>query len=177
MSQGWLAFKGGIAGFCLAIGLSNLPLAVNDSPSIPRGLYLVEPGPVERGAVVEICIGEAWQVAAWRGYLRRGLCPGELEPVIKVVAGMPGDVVMVSEDLVMVNEDVLRNSEAIRVDGEGREVPFVGAGEYVLGPDEVWLAGTVVGALDSRIYGPVALSQARCCFRPLWIDGVLEVVR
>lgn len=168
---------GAVFGFCVAVGIASLPLATNKSPSIPMGLYFVTPGPVERGAVVELCVGRFWEVASARGYLGEGLCPGELEPVVKVVAGMPGDVVTVSEGLVMVNDDALRNSERLHRDSAGREVPFIGSGTYVLGPDEVWVAGTEVKAMDSRIYGPVSLSQVRCCYRPVVILGALEVVR
>lgn len=166
--KGWIALGCILVGMALG-GTLQSTVALNYTQSIPRGIYWKSPGRVDVGSVVEICVGGFWRIAAARDYLSSGDCPGGVGPVLKIVAGMPGDVVEVRGDRITVNEMRLRSFEVTRRDGNGEYVPFVGFGEHILGPDEIWVAGTVAGAIDSRIFGPVALTQARCCFRPVWV--------
>ncbi len=57
-------------------------------------------------------------------------------------------------------------------DGEGRPVPRVEPGSYVLRPGEVWLhSGRDRRSLDSRVFGPLEMSLIRGVLEPLWVVG------
>lgn len=177
MSRRWVWVLGAACFLVLGFAVGQSRLRFNWSDSIPGGLYAWEQKELSRGAVVEVCAGTFWKTASERRYLPHGHCPGMQSAIVKVVAGLPGDAVTVTQHEVLVNGEPLRSSNALRADSEGRPVRFFGEGVIVLGPDEIWLAGTSPRAIDSRILGPVPLSQARCCLSPVWTRGPVEVFR
>ena len=82
----WLALT-----FALVFGAG---LRFNPTPSLPKGIYRLAPGAPEKGELVSFCLeGEFAELALERGYLEPGSCPSGLRPLLKRLAGLPGDSV------------------------------------------------------------------------------------
>jgi conjugative transfer signal peptidase TraF len=132
----------------------------NLSPSLPRGLYLLEPSRVpRRGAVVafEPPPLAAAEVAA-RHYLPEGAS------LLKIVAALPGDRVCLHESAFVVNGESL--GPIVRRDSAGRPLtPFDFCGRVP--PGRAFVATTTQLSYDSRYFGPVALSSLTVAV-PAW---------
>jgi conjugative transfer signal peptidase TraF len=116
---------------------------------------------VRRGDLVEACppIGAA-RAARALGYAPAGSCPGPIIPFLKLVAAVGGDTVRTSASGVAVNGRLLPNSVPQRLqDGRWIIAPPFGARRISAG--QVWLYGSSPRSLDSRYFGPVALSEVR----------------
>ncbi|MFB7146051.1 conjugative transfer signal peptidase TraF [Agrobacterium deltaense] len=129
---------------------------LNLTPSGPLGLWRIEElqRPVSIGDLVFLCppttavFEEAWR----RGYLRRGLCPGGIAPLIKTVAALPGQRVDIT-DHVLIDSRPVPASSVSRRDGEGRVLlPDPGG---VVPPHHVFLHSPFASSYDSRYFGPV----------------------
>ena len=69
-------------------------LRVNLTPSLPKGIYALCPGTPGKGDYAVFCLeGEFADLARERGYLQSGSCPSGLRPLLKKVAGLPGDTI------------------------------------------------------------------------------------
>ena len=86
--------------FALALALAfGAGLRFNPTPSIPKGIYRIvsgTPAPPEfmKGDLVSFCLeGEFAELALERDYLEPGSCPSGLRPLLKRLAGLPGDFV------------------------------------------------------------------------------------
>src|SRR3546814_5080293 len=91
---------------------------------------------------------EAWR----RGYLRRGLCPGGLAPLIKTVAALPGQRIAVG-DTVSIDGSGLGASRVSERDGQGRSITSFSGG--VVPPGHLFLHSSFVSSYDSRYFGPI----------------------
>lgn len=71
----------------------------NATASLPMGVYRVVLGPMERGDLASVCLGgEYAELARERGYLRSGICPSGLQPLLKLIAALPGDTVRLDDN-------------------------------------------------------------------------------
>lgn len=134
---------------------------LNVTPSLDRGIYRISENPPQRGDIVAFCLsGPSADLARERGYLQPGSCPSGLRPLMKRLAGVPGDVVsVVAEGIVCGPAEGLRcfwPVHALMLDSQGR----------ALAP--AWLEGTIPsgqalvltphhGGYDSRYFGFVPL--------------------
>ena len=137
-------------------------LRVKFTPSMPLGIYRLEPlpGGVERGMFVAVCApADVADLGRDRGYLARGPCPGDTEPLLKVVAGVPGDDVTVSARGVAVNGCVLPNSAPLAFDRSDRPLKAWPSGHYHLGPKQLWLYTGNPRSWDSRYWGPAVTTS------------------
>src|SRR5258708_4989333 len=102
---------------------------LNDSPSLPVGLYVVTS---DRGAgLVEFCPTEPYaSLAAERGYRGEGSCFDGGAPLMKPIAAEPGDTVEISSRGFAVNGNALPNSAPLNVDTEGRRLQHWPFGKY-----------------------------------------------
>ena len=71
-------------------------LRINPTPSLPKGVYRITPehSPVDlaKGDLVSFCLhGEFADLAKERGYLQAGSCDNGLRPLLKRLAGLPGE--------------------------------------------------------------------------------------
>ena len=131
-------------------------LRLNLTPSHPLGLWRIVP--LDRaaavGELVFVCPPRiaVFEQAAARGYLRRGLCPGWVGPLIKIVAAGEGQRVAVGRS-VTIDGQPLERSDVRPVDGEGRAlVPWSGG---VIPTGHLYLHSSFGGSYDSRYFGPV----------------------
>ena len=88
---------------------------LNTTPSMPVGLWMVTARSMSRDAFVIACLsGPEATEAEDRGYLGLGSCPGRVEPVVKPVAAVAGDVVTVTPKGISVNGLALSRTCAAR---------------------------------------------------------------
>ncbi|WP_266020124.1 conjugative transfer signal peptidase TraF [Brucella intermedia] len=141
---------------------------LNLTPSEPLGLWCIEP--LERNAAVGdlvfICPPPTapFMKARDRGYLRRGLCPGGLAPLIKTVIALPGQRINIAGN-VAVDGTTISASTVQATDGEGRPVdPFSGG---IVPADHVFLHSSFASSYDSRYFGPIPAAGLLGLARPV----------
>ncbi|WP_313454265.1 S26 family signal peptidase [Brevundimonas sp.] len=142
----------------LALAAQETPALalVNESPSVPRGLYtrMVGARP-DRGALVAVD-----QPDAARPYLSSLGMPPDVK-LIKRVAAERGDRVCLRGAWLEVGGRIV----AVRLrDGRGTRLqPWIGCRRLDAG--EVFLLGDTPGSYDSRYFGPVRVTQVDGVFR------------
>jgi conjugative transfer signal peptidase TraF len=144
---------------------------LNVTPSVPVGLYYQSPAPQHptRGSLVVVCLDPREpQVAAAiaRGYLPVGDCPAGVAPLLKPVAGVPGDRIVVDAHGVTVNGALQPGSAPLSQDPQGRPLQ-PSTTHYVIQPDQVLLLTKQPSSFDGRYLGPVTAHSIRAEARPL----------
>jgi conjugative transfer signal peptidase TraF len=163
------------AGMVAALaGADVAGLRINDTPSMPRGLWRMVDvqAPLRPGEVVVICPPDTRpaRLGAARGYIPAGACPGGYEPLVKPIAATVGDRVAVSADGVTVNGQTVPGSVPLAHDSAGRPLSPVPAGAYRVPPGAVWLlSGHDPRSFDSRYFGPVPVANVQGVARPVWV--------
>jgi conjugative transfer signal peptidase TraF len=158
-----LLAAGGLAGFRL-----------NLTGSMPVGLYLTSAVAPSRDAIVLTCLPP--NVAAFareRGYVPRGGgCPGSVLPVGKPIVAIAGDTVTVTPSGLFVNGRPVPNSQPLAVDRQGRPLPQLAVGRYVVRPGAVWVVSSYSRfSFDSRYFGAIETRRVRASVRQLWTAG------
>lgn len=151
--------------FCCALLLWGYKegYRLNVTPSLPRGIYQLSTESPARGDIVSFCIsGDAADLARSRGYLQAGSCPSGLRPLMKRLAAMPGDKVIVSEKSTSCSSSggfcCLWPVTPLKTDRKGRPLAAAPIGGVV--PDRMALVLTRhPGGFDSRYYGFVPLES------------------
>ena len=129
---------------------------VNQSPSVPRGLYLRQPGAApEKGTMVALV-----QPPVARRYLGALGMPREIL-LIKRVAAVGGDPVCRQGSGIRMSDRVV---PVLDRDRRGAALPGW-TGCRRLGPDELFLLGDTPGSFDSRYFGPVRTRDLEGVFR------------
>ena len=125
-------------------------LRFNPTPSLPKGIYRLAPGVPEKNDLVSFCLeGEFAELALERGYLEPGSCPSGLRPLLKRLAGLPGDSVDPS-------------AFPIRsVDSHGRSMPpaLIPWTPGIVPPGMALVLADHPGSFDSRYFGFVPLDS------------------
>ncbi|MFK0299550.1 S26 family signal peptidase [Brevundimonas sp. NPDC090276] len=142
---------------CLALmsGRSPAWALVNESPSLPRGLYVRISGAPARGATVATP-----PPASARPYLA-SLGASDDQLLLKRVAAVSGDRVCRKGDHV---ETPMGRVIVSRADRNGVGLSFW-RGCRRLEPHEVFLLGDTPNSFDSRYFGPVDRSLIRGVYR------------
>jgi conjugative transfer signal peptidase TraF len=132
----------------------------NLSPSMPRGLYLLERGKApERGSAVILPVPDSVHAIV----LARGYLPGRAS-LLKVVVALPGDVACVRVDSLVINGRI--HGPVLPHDSVGRPLlPARFCGE--LSPGTAFVGTPAPFSFDSRYFGAVPLSTLTVV-RPLW---------
>jgi conjugative transfer signal peptidase TraF len=119
----------------------------NRSASAPQGLYWLRDAPLTKGhwAVLSARSGPAKWAAA-RGYV------GENWPLLKQIAGLPGDTICREGTAVSINGQQV--AQALLVDRMHRDLP-VWEGCIKLAAGEVFLLSPHPSSLDGRYFGAV----------------------
>lgn len=135
----------------------------NASASVPLGLYLVErPTGLEIGDLVAVM--PPAPLAAFMG--TRGYIGADV-PILKHVAGLPGQRICRSGATVTVDDVVL--GEALPRDRLGRDLPDW-QGCRLLQHGEIFLMNREVrDSLDGRYFGPLPADAVIGLARPIWV--------
>lgn len=143
----------GLLGIGLALfGAAFTPqdrLIWNRTGSAPKGLYWLsdEPFTLGRWVVVSASSDDA-QWAEEHGFVGRDW------PLLKQVAGLPGDEICRTDTQILINGTVA--GEARLRDSSGRDLPSW-EGCVVLGQDQLFLMNAHPDSLDGRYFGPVEI--------------------
>lgn len=170
---------GAMALFTVAsIGLSQLGFRFNSTPSLPVGIWKVDTmtGALKRGQIVSLQPPNAviFQTAKSRGYLGWGPGAGGYASLLKPVAAIGGDRVLVSVKGIAVNGALLRNSKALIKDTLGRPLTPAEHGIYTVRPGTVWVVSNCVRSFDSRYFGPVPTANILGTARPVCVGGFIK---
>lgn len=149
-------------------------LRVNATASMPLGLWrlVARPALLQRGQIVTVCLPDTAPIRAAhrRGYIPAGFCLGGLEPLVKPVAAIGGDLVAVAASGVAVNGRAVAGTAPSAFDGAGRPLQPFPAGVYQVEPGSVWLlSGYDVRSFDSRYFGPVPVASVQGVAEPVWV--------
>lgn len=145
------------------LGLSTAYVRLNVSPSLPLGLYRLHPvaRPLTRGTLV---------IAQVPGWSARAV------PFLKPVAAVAGDSVChVGQRLVIAG----RSYGAVLATWRGAPLPSAIAADTcaTVPPGHVFLATAAPRSLDSRYYGPVAITQITAIATPLLTWGTADAAQ
>ena len=123
-------------------------LRVNPTPSLPKGVYRITPCQgLAKGDLVSFCLqGDFAELAKERGYLQAGSCENGLRPLLKRLAGLPGDYIQAGSLVVRA------------VDSQGRPMPSVPLSGVIPSGIALVLADHE-GSFDSRYFGLVPLES------------------
>lgn len=188
----------GLAATIAVTGPTALPgapgarLRFNLSPSLPLGVYLLEPArpapggrsggrplPGSRsggrplpGDLVLTCPPPPFaHLARTRGYLPAGGCPGGSQPLGKLVLAAGGDRLDVEPAGLTVNGLRLPATPSLAADRLGRPLPHVPPGLRRVAAGDLWLVAPHPRSLDSRYFGPVGAARVLGRLRPLLTTG------
>lgn len=117
----------------------------NRTASAPIGLYWVKDGPItyDRWAVLSPK-SDVSQWAETHGFV------GENWPLLKAIAGLPGDKICRENEIILINGEV--RAIALKHDDLQRELP-VWRGCRMLPEDEIFLLNAHPKSLDGRYFG------------------------
>jgi conjugative transfer signal peptidase TraF len=151
-------------------------LMFNTTPSVPMGLWQVQPTTqkIHRGSMISICPVDKpiFRLARSRGYTPAGPCVGRYTPLLKRVAAIPGDMVTITQSGLGVNGKSLPNSRSQLRDAAGRPLPTLPPGKYQVASGTLWLISTHnANSFDSRYFGPLPAANVQGLARPIWIGG------
>jgi type IV secretory pathway protease TraF len=116
-------------------------VTANITDSEPIGLYIQVGGLPHRGSLVQ------------------------LRPLMKNLAGVPGDVIRVTPEGSYINSKLWANSAIPKVTHGYRPFPF---GTIRLQPNQYWMLGSSNDSWDSRWLGPITGDLIAATIQPLW---------
>jgi conjugative transfer signal peptidase TraF len=105
-------------------------------------------------------------------------CPHGYQPLLKPIVAMTGDVVELTPNVVLVNGRSHSHSATVNQDSQGRPLPHLPWGRYLLAPGEVWVLSTFsANSWDSRYFGPIRVESVIATAAPLWVRHMPEAER
>lgn len=137
---------------------------LNMTPSVPIGLYRQLNEAPELGDLASFCLESTVfnTLAKDRGYLRPGSCASGLRPLLKKMAGRPGDLIgFTPEGLISVDGRILPHSAPVFVDSKGQLMPPSKLQPGSIPADQALLISPEDGGFDSRYFGLVSLHELR----------------
>lgn len=152
--------------------LSRLGIAVNRSPSLPRGVYRLVHRPARPAELVAVCLPPRLAtVALARHYLPSGPCPGGVHPLGKVLLATAGHEVAVTPAGLALDGRPVPRSRPLPRDGWGRRLTPYSPGVYRVAPGSVWIFSPYHSlAWDSRYFGPLPAESIVGVLVPLLVE-------
>lgn len=159
----------------LAAWGSGYKIAVNLTPSMPRGIYLLMPVKnLSRGSLIAACNPNKEAVALYvkRGYLPEShRCSSGAAPIIKPIAAVPGDTVKLDDSGVSINDQHIDHSQIEDLDSNGHPIPHLLPGIISLANDHFFVMSThSARSLDSRYFGPIQKMDVIGQVKPLYTE-------
>lgn len=131
-------------------------LRLNPTQSMPVGVYRLEPGRLRHGDCVSFSLtGPYRRIARERGYL--GTYP---RPLLKRIAALPGDRILVTNHGVIVNGRIIPDSRPRPTDRMGRPLPVFPAPPTVPQGKALVLSDHPDG-FDGRYFGLVDMARLK----------------
>lgn len=153
----------GVALFVVVISaLGFAGYRVNCTPSMPQGLYRLSTSAFARGDTVSYCLDVApfAVLARDRAYLRPGTCANGLEPLVKILAGLPGDILAITPEGLWINGRLQPRSRVCPQDRLHRPLSsLLRSGRIPLG--QALLLSDHPGGFDGRYFGLVPLAAVQ----------------
>ncbi|PIQ89571.1 MAG: hypothetical protein COV72_02350 [Candidatus Omnitrophica bacterium CG11_big_fil_rev_8_21_14_0_20_42_13] len=130
------------------------------SDSMPMGIYRRVKDKPGIGSVVASCLTKEIALHGLeRGYLMKGNCPSGIQPVLKKVFAVHGDLVSVEDGYVSINGKVHLEFPVASLDSQGRLVKqFNRKGHYLKDGEYYLLSGYKLNSWDSRYFGSVPVN-------------------
>jgi conjugative transfer signal peptidase TraF len=156
-----LVLLGASAALCSLTSLVMSHLLVNQTESLPLGLYwLTRQSNPDRGDIVAFPVPPAIrELALERHYLPAG------NVLLKPVVAVAGDRVCTRDDVAYVNDAPI--GDVLAADSSGRPLPH----DDLCGPvppGHLYVASHHPRSFDSRTFGPVDAATVRGKATPLW---------
>jgi conjugative transfer signal peptidase TraF len=147
-------------------------LRFNATPSVPMGIYWYSPGPVKRGEFVQACLpAKLAKYAKAKRFITEGVCPYNTEPIVKVLAAIPGDLLVIRRGGLSINGIPWPMSAQRQKDSSGHKVDFLmKPGTYHVAKGYVLLMGLNPRSWDGRYFGftPTSAVSGR------WVSIITE---
>ena len=158
----------------LLLALWLFGFRMNFTSSMPVGIYLTGSGEARQSDLVAFCLpsnNPFSALAKERTYLQSGLCPSGRQPLLKILAGVPGDLVEMNASGIAINGQPLAGTKHPNHDRRGRPLPDSLLSNGVI-PDGLALviSNEHAGGFDSRHFGLVPISSLHAV-RPILIFG------
>lgn len=137
---------------------------------MPKGLYRTVSGVPEPGMLATSCLTPTLaQYGLERGYLVPGNCPTGIQPVMKKILAVEGDVLITDEDHLVVNDVPHPEIHLEAQDSRGRKLKrFAPVIYQVPAGQAVLYSAYVRNSWDGRFWGTVPVKEL---VRPLWTAG------
>jgi conjugative transfer signal peptidase TraF len=148
--------------FALVVLSFFLPLMgyrVNLTPSMPVGVYQISHDPVERNHLAAFCLEDMEFTPLARRYLGTGSCLSGLRPLLKEVAGLPGDMIGFRDGLITLNGHVIAGTALLKTDSMGRPAPVSRLTPGIIPPGKALMLSHYPGSFDGRYFGLVPLAS------------------
>ena len=143
----------------------DLGFRFNFTSSMAKGVYTLKASETRplRGDLVSFCLesnNSFSAVANDREYIGPGACANGLKPLLKYLAGLPGDTVEISPDGIILNGSYLVGTTRPEFDSQGRSIPPSLLNDGVI-PENMALVISQQhsGSFDSRHFGLVPLES------------------
>lgn len=141
---------------------------MNVTPSLPYGIYRFTARPIVPECLASFCLASEFSnLARERGYLAVGSCPSGLRPLLKQVAGLPGDVIEFRDGLISLNGQVMANTAMAVSDSQGRPLPTSRLRAGVIPQGQALMLSHRSDSFDSRYFGLVPLDDLQ------WVKPIL----
>jgi len=101
-----------------------------------------------------------------------------VQPVLKPVVALAGDVAELGPEAVVINDQLLLGGLSGDVNGLGLPLPHAAWGRHVLAAEEVWLVSRrVPNSWDHQYLGPPSVSQVCPLARRIWTVDVMRAMQ
>jgi len=147
-----------ILGMMHSAAAGSSPLLINESSSVPRGMYLRTSDPVAVSRVVVVS-----PPPNARAYLSELGAPPDAQ-LLKRVAAVGGELVCIRDGRLAWPRGAVR---ALSRDRAGRRLP-VWRGCRRLAAEELLVVGDTAASFDSRYFGPIDRAEVRGVYREVW---------
>lgn len=156
-----------LAGIFGIIALMFYSLAIFDhfriswsSDSMPRGIYKEVNRLPAKGEIAASCLTyEVAQHGLERGFFIKGHCDTGIQPIIKPIQAIEGDIVSIEEGEISINGQIVQGFKVHSKDSLGRPIKRFYQGEQKLKKGEFWLMSNYKdNSYDSRYFGAVPIN-------------------